>query len=131
MIWFGRKKGDAGIWEEMNREVMTLSRANPKEAFAAGLSLLEYSRKGFGKKDQKTVTALNNLGTICTLLERFDDAESYLLAALQMSEKINGMLSKETLVLNMNLARLYTAKASKINDAIGLYQPLLQTIAES
>ena len=123
MILFGRKKGDPELWEQKNQEVLRLSAVNVKEAFGAGVSLLEFSRKGFGKRDYRTVTALNNLGIICTLLERFDDAESYLLAALQISEQTSGAFTKETLVLNMNLARLYTAKATKINEAIGYYLP--------
>ena len=123
MIWFRRKKGDAELWERMNQEVLKLSGENRNEALAAGAALLEYSRKGFGKRHPKTATALNNLGIICTLLERFDDAESYLLAALQISEQTNGAISKETLVLNMNLAKLYSAKAARINQAIGFYQP--------
>jgi tetratricopeptide (TPR) repeat protein len=122
-MWFLRKKIDPETWEEKNREVLRLTRENrTDEALHAGKNLLEYSKKVYGKRHENTATALNNLGTICTLCEEFDEAESYLLAALQIGERVSGKISKDVLVVNMNLAKLYTAKARKINDIVGVYQ---------
>ena len=121
-MWFLRKQPDDGRWEEMNSEVVALTREqNLDKALSAGKDLFAYSKKAYGKKHGNTVTSLNNLGIIHTLRKEFDEAEAYLLAALQLSEKVNGRISKEVLIVNMNLARLYTAKATWINDSIGVY----------
>lgn len=118
-MWFFKKRIDEQEWEELNREVVTLTNDNKMdEALATGLELFRTSKKCFGKKHRHTVTALNNLGTIHTMRKEFSEAESYLLAALQMSEKVSGEMSIEVAVVNMNLANLYSVKAKTISEAL-------------
>ncbi len=116
-MWFRRKKIDDQEWEALNREVVQLTRDNSMDqALAAAEKLFGLSRKAFGRRHKHTVTALNNLGIIHTLRREFDEAESCLLAALQMSEKVSGEISQEVAVVNMNLAKLYMAKVRMINE---------------
>jgi tetratricopeptide (TPR) repeat protein len=121
-MWFSKKPDDA-LWEETNKKVLGLARAKQfDEALAVAQELYEYSRKGYGKKHQKTVKAINNLGYILTQKRDFDGAESYLLMALQICEKIYGKFSKEVAFVNVNLARLYKAKAEEIFDMEDSYR---------
>ena len=108
-------------WKELNHLVMRLtSEKKLADALAAGNELFSLSKRNYGRKHANTATALNNLGIIHSLRKEFDDAESYLLAALQMSERVSGKLSRETAMVNMNLARLYTIKANAIYESIGI-----------
>ncbi|MFZ4859535.1 MAG: tetratricopeptide repeat protein [Desulfuromonadaceae bacterium] len=119
-MWFCRKKIDEQQWEEMNREVMQLIKENRNdEALELGLKLLQLGKDSFGKYHDNTVTALNNLGIVHTMRKDFSDAESYLLSALQIGEKVNGQISSQVALINMNLARLYTHKANQINQKLG------------
>ena len=119
-MWFRRKKINDQEWEALNREVVQLTRDNSMDqALASAEKLFGLSRKAFGRRHNHTVTALNNLGIIHTLRREFDEAESYLLAALQMSEKASGPHSQEVAVVNMNLAKLYMAKVRMINEMCG------------
>ena len=118
-MWFHRKKIDDEQWEVLNKEVMRLTREEKlDEALAQGTELFELGKKCFGEKHGNTATALNNLGIIHTLRRDFDEAESCLLAALQISEKVSGRISSAVAIVNMNLARLYTFKAQMINDTL-------------
>ncbi len=116
MIFLKNKKGDADKWDELNKKVLRLTKEKKiDEALDAAQELYRIALKQFGKKHKNTVTALNNLGFINMLKKDFDEAESYLLMALQVSEKVHGRFSKETAVVNMNLGKLYIAKAKEIN----------------
>jgi ABC-type transporter Mla subunit MlaD len=118
-MWFRKKSYDDGKWNDLNREVMTLTREERMDdALARGKRLLTFTRREFGKNHVNLVTALNNLGIIHTLLRELDEAESYLLSALQAAERISGKISSEVAVVNMNLARLYTMKATMINETL-------------
>jgi Flp pilus assembly protein TadD len=120
-MWFCRKRVDDQLWEELNREVMRLTRENDlAAALAQGQELFRQSRAGYGKKHVNTVTALNNLGIIHTLRHDFEEAESFLLEALQISERVCGKISGEVAIVNKNLARLYTIKAQVINEALAV-----------
>lgn len=114
---FLRKKPDDGIWQELNKSVIRLTKEGSfDQATAMALELLKVSKKNYGKWHEKTVKALNNLGYICTMKKDFEDAESYLLLGLQVSEKVYGKISREVAFVNMNLAKLYMAKADDINS---------------
>lgn len=114
MRFFGRKP-DEELWEAMNRQVMSLARAKQiDEAYSVAQGLYEYSRKAYGKKHERTVKAINNLGYVLTKRKEYDAAESYLLMALQIAEKISGKYSLEVGLVTMNLAKLYRAKAEEI-----------------
>ena len=116
-MWFFSKKADDALWQETNSKVIALARENNvDEALAVAKELYEYSRKFYGKQHEKTVKAINNLGYIMTQKKDFDGAESYLLMALQISEKTYGKFSKEVAFVNMNLAKMYKAKADEIMD---------------
>lgn len=119
-MWFFKKKIDDQDWEGLNSEVVRLTNDRKMdEALTAGVKLLRLCKRNFGGKHKHTVTALNNLGTIHTLRKDFTEAESYLLAALQISEKVSGEMSIEVALVNMNLANLYSFKAKMITEAIG------------
>ncbi len=114
-MWFRSKRIENKDWEVMNNDVVTLTNGRRmEEALLAGKELYEVSKNSFGKQHKHTVTALNNLGIIYTLREEFAEAESYLLAALQISERASGEISREVALVNMNLANLYGYKAKKI-----------------
>lgn len=118
-MWFRRKQTDDQAWAELNREVMGLTKGNSlAEALAKGLELFRQSKRGYGTRHVNTVTALNNLGIIHTLRHDFEEAESFLLEALQISERVCGKISGEVAIVNKNLARLYTIKAQVINEAL-------------
>ncbi len=115
MQWL-KPKTDENKWQEMNKEVFRLTaEGNPDEALRSAGELFEYTKKSYGKKHKNMLIALNNLGIINMVREDFDEAESYLLSALQVSEKVSGRFSKEVSMINMNLAELYAAKAKKIS----------------
>ncbi len=115
MGFFSKKAPDDERWAEMNRMVITLmSEKKIAEAQAVADELFAYSKSNYGKKHGNTATALNNLGFISIMKKEFDKAESYLLMALQVTEKAYGKDSRETAVVNVNLAKLYMAKAREI-----------------
>jgi hypothetical protein len=115
MQWL-KPKTDDNKWQEMNKEVFRLTAEKSlDEALSSAGELFEYTKKSYGKKHKNTVIALNNLGIINMVREDFDEAESYLLSALQVSETVSGRSSKEVSMINMNLAKLYAAKANKIS----------------
>ncbi len=118
-MWFRSKTLDEQSWNELNNEVVRITNDKKLDnALAAGKHLFQVSKESFGKQHKHTVTALNNLGIIHTLRKEFSEAESYLLAALQISEKVSGEISREVALVNMNLANLYSYKAKTIIDAV-------------
>lgn len=126
-MWFFNKKADDALWEESNRKVIALARENnADEALAVAKELYEYSVKAYGKKHEKTIKAINNLGYILTKKKDFEVAESYLLMALQISEKTCGKFSKEVAFVNMNLAKLYKARADEIFEMESAYSEIHQ-----
>lgn len=132
MIWFRRKKADSEKWDGMNKRVLMLAKEkNLDEALTAAHELYKIAVKHYGKKHKNTATALNNLGFINMLKKDFDEAESYLLMALQVSEKVHGRFSKEVAVVNMNLAKLYMTKAKEINNIVRAFDANLQSDVES
>jgi tetratricopeptide (TPR) repeat protein len=117
------RKPDEGKWEEINKEVLRLTKEKKlDEAIPLAAELFSYSKKFYGKRHEKTVVALNNLGYIYTIKKEFDEAESYLLLALQTSERVYGKYSREVAFVNMNLAKLYVAKATEIEDIAKVYE---------
>lgn len=115
MQWL-KPKTDDNKWREMNQEVIRFTAEKKMdEALHSAADLFEYTKKSYGKKHKNTVIALNNMGIINMAREDFDEAESYLLSALEVSEKVSGRFSKEVSMINMNLAKLYAAKAKKIS----------------
>jgi len=124
-MWFFKKEADDALWEESNRKVIALSRENnADEAAAVAKELYEYSIKAYGKQHDKTIKAINNLGFVLAKKKDFEAAESYLLMALQISEKVFGKFSKEVGFVNMNLAKMYKAKADEIFDMESAYNEI-------
>jgi uncharacterized protein HemY len=123
-MWpFTREERDEKKWDEMNKMVITLiSEKKIDEAHGVAVELFNYSRKYYGKSHGNTATALNNLGFLGIMKKDFDKAESYLLMALQVSEKAYGKDSREVAVVDMNLAKLYVAKAREIQALEGVFK---------
>jgi hypothetical protein len=123
-VWpFNKKEPDENTWEEMNRMVITFMREQkPDDADAVAEELYKYTRERYGMKHENTATALNNLGFINIMKKDFEKAESYLLMALQVTEEAYGKDAKEVAVVNMNLAKLYIARAKEIQSLEGLYK---------
>ncbi len=118
-MWFLGRKIDDQDWHDLNSKVINMTRENRLvDALVSAKELFALSKTNYGKKHVNMATALNNLGIIHSLRKEFDEAESYLLAALQISERVSGKVSKEVATVNMNLARLYTMKSKAINEAI-------------
>ena len=129
---FFSKKADDALWEESNRKVIALARGNnADEAAAVARELYEYSKKAYGKQHEKTIKAINNLGFVLTKKKDFEVAESYLLMALQISEKTYGKFSKEVGFVNMNLAKMYKAKADEIFEMESAYNEIYQHSGQS
>lgn len=123
MGFFSRdKEQDELKWREANSEVLRLARQGSyKEARALGEELHDFTRKVFGKEDAKAVKTANNLGYILMLSQEYDDAEAYMLMALQTAEKIFGKYEREVAMININLSRLYAFRANAIkglDDAV-------------
>lgn len=132
MAWFRRKKSDSEKWNEMNKMVLMLAKEKKlDEALTAAHELYKSALKDFGKKHKNTATALNNLGFINMFKKNFDEAESYLLMALQVSEKVHGRFSREVAVVNMNLGKLYMTKAKEINNIVRAFDANWQPEAEN
>lgn len=124
-MWPFNKKADDALWEESNRKVIALARDNnADEAVAVAKELYEYSIKAYGKQHEKTIKAINNLGYVLTRKKDFEAAESYLLMALQISEKAFGKFGKEVGFVNMNLAKMYKAKADEIFEMESVYNEI-------
>lgn len=118
-MWFRRQRIDEEGWDRRNNEVVQLTNGrNLDEALSAGKALYDDCAADFGREHLHSVTALNNLGIIQTLRREFPEAESYLLLALQISEKVCGEISREVAAVNMNLANLYTFKAQSIMERV-------------
>ena len=116
-------KKDDGKWEGMNREVIALMEEKKTgAALALARELYEYSRKAYGRKHKKTANAINNLGFILTMEGEFQEAESCLLAGLEISEKVYGKASREVALLNANLSRLYSRKSEDIIALNGAFE---------
>ncbi len=106
-----RRKDDAR-WESLNMEVIALLQGGQTtRALALARELLEYSLKAYGRKHKKTANAINNLGFILTMEGELEEAESFLLAGLDICEKVYGKSSREAALLNANLSRLYMRKS--------------------
>lgn len=111
------RKDDAR-WESMNREVIALMQCGKtSRALALARELFEYSRKAYGRKHKKTANAINNLGFILTMEGELEEAESFLLAGLDICEKVYGKSSREAAFVNANLSRLYMRKSEDITPA--------------
>jgi len=122
-MWcFRKRRPDDKKWNETNIELIRLAKEG-KVDNAVGLAheLFKYSRTNYGKRHEKTITALNNLGFVHILKKDFDAAESYLLMAIQVSEKVFGRLSREAAMVNVNLSKLYAAKAREIQGIESLF----------
>jgi len=91
------------------------------EALDLARDVFDYTRKCYGKKDRKTIVALNNIGTVNLLKKNFDEAEAHLLLALQLSEKVSGKEGRQASMINMNLAELYSARAKSIRENIEVF----------
>ncbi|HEX2923674.1 MAG TPA: tetratricopeptide repeat protein [Chloroflexota bacterium] len=110
-MWL-KKRIDDEKWGEMNLEVARLTREKRlDEALELAQQLLKCARKSFGKRDKRTAVVLNNLGIINLLKEDFDEAEAYLLLALQVTEKVSGKHDRNVSAIDRNLARLHSARA--------------------
>ncbi len=115
-MW-SKKKTDDEEWNEMNAEVARLTQEkNWDEALSLAEEVLRYTKKCYGKKDPKTIIALNNLGIVNLMNRDFEKAEAYLLLALQLTEKVSGKYSREALNINTNLARLHSERARVIRE---------------
>lgn len=122
-MWFFKKKADDALWGETNKKVLGLAREKKTdEALTVAKELYEYTVRAYGKRHQRTVKAINNLGYVFTQKRDFDKAESYLLMGLEISEKIHGKYSREVAFVNVNLSKLYMAKAQEIFDMEGGYK---------
>ncbi len=100
----------------MNRAVISLIKEKKiDDALDVAQELFDYSRGAYGKKHGNTATALNNLGFLSIMTKDFEKAESYLLMALQVTEKAYGKDTREAAVIYMNLAKLYLAKAREVS----------------
>jgi hypothetical protein len=123
-MWpFSRKVITEGDWDLMNKSIIKLmGEKKIDDAHAVAQELFHYSKKYYGKNHGNTATALNNLGFINVMRKDFDKAESYLLMALQVTEKAYGKDSKEVAVVDMNLAKLYVAKAREIQALDGMFK---------
>ncbi len=118
---------DEAKWEGMNREVIALMHGGKTgEALALARELYGYSRKAYGRKHERTANAINNLGFILTQEGKFDEAESCLLAGLEISEKLFGKSSREVALVNANLSRLYSRKSE---DILALNEPFESFLA--
>lgn len=122
-MWlFQKKRPDSKKWAETNSELIRLAKEGKvDEAVGLAHELFKYSKKNYGKRHEKTITTLNNLGFVYILKKDFDDAESYLLMALQVSERVFGRLSREVAMVNVNLSKLYAAKAKEIQGIESLF----------
>jgi hypothetical protein len=131
-VWPKRKKEpDEAKWAEMNKMVVQLiTEKKIDEAQAVADELFTYSKDAWGKGHSNTATALNNLGFVSIMKRDFDKAESYLLMALEVSEKAHGKDSKECAVVYMNLAKLYVAKAREIHKLENVFHEQLHEEAE-
>jgi tetratricopeptide (TPR) repeat protein len=117
-----KKKLDNQKWIAMNREVARLMQEEKlDEALDLARDVFDYTRKCYGKKDRKTIVALNNIGTVNLLKKNFDEAEAHLLLALQLSEKVSGKEGRQASMINMNLAELYSARAKSIRENIEVF----------
>jgi hypothetical protein len=114
-MWSKSKIGDDeknGKWQELNGDVEKLIKEKKfDDALSFALELYDYAKKHYGKKHKKTLIAMNNLGIVNILRKDFDNAEAYLLLALETSEKISGKYCKEASMISLNLSRLYSARA--------------------
>lgn len=109
---FFRAKLDDSKWEELNRRVISLTKARETgQALKVAKDLLAITRKSYGKKHRCTVVTLGNLGMIYLLQEDLDKAESYYLQALELCETVIGKHSPEYSAITTNLSRVYEAKA--------------------
>lgn len=109
---------DDGKWEAMNREVISrLDAGQTGQALTLARELFDYSRKAYGRKHKRTANALNNLGFILMMEGKLDEAESSLLAGLELGEKVYGKSSREVGFVNANLSMLYMRKSGEIKNA--------------
>jgi hypothetical protein len=99
-------------WEEINGELVNLVREGRNEdAFELALQLLDYSKDKFGRYHRKVVAVLNSLAMVCISERKYDDAELYLRSALRICERSLGRYLEEGVMTNLNIAKLYHAKA--------------------
>lgn len=114
-MWPLRKKIGEAEWERRNALVVEHTRDNRlDEALPLARALAEDARSSFGRHHPHTMTALNNLGLLHVLRQEFDQAEVQLLAALEACEHVHGKASRESAVINDNLARLFQRRAERI-----------------
>jgi len=106
----------------MNRAVAGLTREQKlDEALSLAQEVFKYSKKWYGKRDKKTVVALNNIGILNLLKKDFDRAEAYLLLALRLSEKTSGKYGRHASMINVNLAELHSARAKMIQETNAIF----------
>ncbi|NOX25424.1 MAG: tetratricopeptide repeat protein [Deltaproteobacteria bacterium] len=112
---FSSKKINDEYWLIQHAHISRMAHGGHLDfALERALALYEYSRENGGRRDQRTLNAMNNLGYLYTKQEEYEKAEYYLLAALEDSEDAFGKYSKEFAVLCMNIGKMYMARASHI-----------------
>lgn len=116
---FFSKKYDDSKWEELNREVIGLTRAQDTvRALSRCKELLKISNKHYGSKHRNTMVTLGNMGMIYLLRRELDQSESHFLQALEICEKLFGKFSKEYSAITTNLSQVFKAKAQEADSAV-------------
>ena len=88
---------------------------------------LSLSKKGFGDSHPVVATALNNLGLVCQLENKPQEALTYYKKSLQISKQIFGANSFQTAAAMQNLASVYLTMKQNV-QAQSLYQASLDTL---
>ncbi|MFZ1413473.1 MAG: tetratricopeptide repeat protein [Defluviicoccus sp.] len=117
-------------WEELNkRTVQTYQSGDYKGALDLAEKAYALARRTFGKRDERTLTSLNNLAGLYKAQGRYGEAEPLYKEALQASREVLGARHPNTLSSLNNLAMLYDSQG-RYGEAEALFKEALQARRE-
>jgi len=102
-------------WVKENQALLPLIKEEKgQEALKKAKAMLRYLKKKKLLDGQEAATTYNNLGMIFLSEGEFDQAQVYLLKALQLRTKLFGNKSLEVATVWLNLSQLYKLQAQYI-----------------
>ena len=103
-------------WNWWMEEVLSLAQTDRIAAMAMATYLLPKTEALYGAVSKETMIICHQLGILAMLTEKYNEAESYLLKAMELRESLSEFDVNELSDIAKHLTLLYEAKARTVNE---------------